>query len=63
MAAALLNVSTTALHALLGGMAIFCLFYAAFTPYPEVVSWLLLKMVQYGGMATALAYLQGKYLV
>jgi hypothetical protein len=76
-AATLLRLSSQLLQSLLGGLAVFCLFYAAmfFTgtyltnctiisapPDYRIAKLLLMTALLWGGLAIAIVYLQGKYL-
>lgn len=47
------------LHSIMGGVAIFCLWYAAMVSDP---GWLLLEALKYGGSASAIMYCQNRYL-
>jgi len=58
----MMRVSSKILSAILGGMAVFCLFYAAWLPDPDAVRLLLCKALVWGGAATAIVYCQDKYL-
>ena len=61
--ALLLRLSSQLLSALMGGMAIFCLYYAARVPdNHDLILYLFLDALKWGGAATAIAYFQGKYL-
>lgn len=51
------------MSALMGGMAIFCLYYAARIPDDHsLILHLFLDALKWGGAATAIVYFQGKYL-
>jgi hypothetical protein len=58
----LLRLSSQALSALMGGIAVFCLYYAAQIPDPDVVRYLFLDALKWGGCAAAIVYAQGRYL-
>lgn len=58
----LLRWSSYVLSAIMGGAAIFCLYYAAWLPNPDVVRVLLIDALIWGGAATAIVYYGGKYL-
>jgi hypothetical protein len=47
---------------MMGGTAVFCLYYAAQLPSPDIVQYLLLGALKWGGCAAAIAYFQNKYL-
>ena len=61
-AAFILRIGSQALSGILGGMAVFCLCYAAWLPDPELVRDLLLKALLSGGAATVIVYCQRRYL-
>jgi hypothetical protein len=62
-AALLLRLSSQVMSALMGGMAIFCLYYAARIPDDHsLILHLFLDALKWGGAATAIVYFQGKYL-
>jgi hypothetical protein len=61
-AAFLLRVGTRILSAILGGLAVFCLYYAAQLSDPDVVWELFIKALVSGGAAAAIVYFQAKYL-
>jgi hypothetical protein len=46
----------------MGGMAIFCLYYAAQVPDYDMVQYLFRGALKWGGAAAAIVYFQGKYL-
>jgi hypothetical protein len=60
--ALLLRLGSQVLSATMGGMAVFCLYYAAKVSSPDVVRWLLVNAFIWGGVATGIVYFQGKYL-
>jgi len=47
---------------MMGGMAVFCLYYAAQIPEHNVVWYLFLSAMKWGGCATVIVYFQCKYL-
>ena len=61
-AALLIRVGSQALSAMMGGMAVFCLYYAAQLSDPDFVRCLFLDALKWGGCATAIVYCQGRYL-
>jgi hypothetical protein len=46
----------------MGGMAVFCLYYAAQLSDPDIVRYFFIDALKWGGAATAIVYFQGKYL-
>ena len=62
LSAMVIRVSTIAIHSMMGGMAVFCLYYAAQSPDPNLVRYLLLDALKWGGLAGTILYCQGKYL-
>ena len=62
MGAFLLRTTSSLLHSLMGGMAVFCLIYAAILPDPETVASLLLQGGQWGVLAWFVLYFRCKYL-
>jgi hypothetical protein len=61
-AALMIRVGSQTLSAVMGGMALFCLYYAAQIPEHNVVWYLFLSALKWGGAATAIVYFQGRYL-
>jgi len=61
-AAFLLRIGSRILSAIMGGMAVFDLYYAAQVSDPKLVLWLFTDGLTWGGLASAIVYLQGKYL-
>jgi len=57
-----LRINSKVLSSLMGGFALFCLYYAGKVIDPQAVLRLLLDTLFYGGSATAIVYFQGKYL-
>jgi hypothetical protein len=47
---------------MMGGMAVFCLYYAAQIPDPNLVRYLLFDALKWGGLAAIILYCQEKYL-
>jgi hypothetical protein len=60
LASNLVRISSQVLQLLLGGLGVFCLYYAALLP--EVTGTLLLQATLYGGLASTIVFFQGKYL-
>jgi hypothetical protein len=58
----LLRVGSQAMSAIMGGMAVFCLYYATQLPDPDIVRYLFVDALKWGIPAAALVYFQGKYL-
>jgi hypothetical protein len=58
----IVRVSSQLLSSIMGGMAIFCLYYAASLPDPQIVRLLFGEALKWGGLASAIVYCQGKYL-
>ena len=54
--------TSQALHSMMGGFAIFCLYYAAILSDYDMVKLLITYAFEWGGMAAAIIYFQGKYL-
>jgi hypothetical protein len=61
-AAILMRISSQLLSAVMGGMAVFCLYYATILPDCDTVWFLLAYALKFGGGATAIVYFQGRYL-
>jgi hypothetical protein len=61
-AALLIRISSKLLSAMMGGTAIFCLYYAGEVTDYNLVGHLLFDGVKWGGCALATAYFQGRYL-
>ncbi len=57
----LMYLATQLLHSILGGVAVFFLFYAARVSDHQTTLILLLYAFEYGGFAFAIVYFQGKY--
>jgi hypothetical protein len=60
-AALLVRVGSLVLHSVMGGMAVFCLLYAALIQDPIVVRWLIIDALKYGVPAAIILYCQVKY--
>ena len=58
----LLRTSSQILHSIMGGTAVFCLFYAALVPDPKAVCWLLVEGGKWGIMGWLVLHAQCKYL-
>ena len=58
----LLRTGSQLLSVIMGSMAVFCLYYAGQLPDYNIVWYLLVKTLQFGGGATAIVFFQGKYL-
>jgi len=61
-AAFLLRISSQALSAIMGGMAVFCLYYAVQMSDPDVARWLFINALKWGGLATIVVQCQARYL-
>jgi hypothetical protein len=61
-AALLIRLSTQTMSALMGGIAMFCLYYAAQLPDYTIVRYLFIDGLKWGGAAALMVYFQGKYL-
>ena len=62
LAVIILRLSSQLLHSIMGGIAVFCLYYAAALSDSDLVLDLVVEAFKFGGMAIIIAYLQGKYL-
>ena len=62
LSAIVIRVGSMTLHSAMGGMAVFCLWYAAQLPDPDAVRHLFLEALKWGGLASIILYCQGKYL-
>jgi hypothetical protein len=60
--ALLVRIGSQLLSSIMGGMALFCLYYAAQLSDPDAVWCLFAYALKWGGCATAIVYFQGKYL-
>lgn len=58
----LLRLSSQLLSSLMGGMAVFFLYYAAHLSDPNVVLYLFIDALKWGGLGAVIVYFQGKYL-
>jgi hypothetical protein len=61
-AAFILRIGSLVLSAVMGGMAIFCLFCAGQVANPDVVLNLLATTILFGGLATAVVHCQNRWL-
>jgi hypothetical protein len=61
-AAFLIRISSQVISSIMGGMFVFCLYYAAQLPDYNAVWSLFLDALKWGGGATAIVYFQVKYL-
>jgi hypothetical protein len=61
-AAFLIRISSKLMSAMMGGMAIFCLYYASQVHNDPFALHLFLDALKWGGCATAIVYCQGRYL-
>jgi hypothetical protein len=62
LSAFLLRVGSEVLHSVMGGMALFCLYYAAQIIDPDVVRGLFFDALKWGVPATIILYCKIKYL-
>jgi hypothetical protein len=60
--AMILRVGSEVLHSIMGGMCVFCLYYAGKVTDPDVVRYLILDALQWGGLAAAVLYCKIQYL-
>jgi len=58
----IIRVSSQLLSSIMGGMAVFSLYFAAVLPDPHSVCLMLVEALKWGGLATTIVYCQGKYL-
>jgi hypothetical protein len=58
----IIRISSQLLSAIMGGIAVFCLYYAAVLSDSHVVCVLLAEALKWGGLASAIVYCQDKYL-
>jgi hypothetical protein len=58
----LLRLTSQLLSSVMGGVAVFCLYYVLHLPDYHTVCLLLNYALEYGGGATAIVYFQGRYL-
>jgi hypothetical protein len=61
-AAILFYLASRVFSALMGGAAVFCLYYAGKVSDPNTVGSLLINALIWGGCAATIVYFQGKYL-
>jgi hypothetical protein len=57
----MLRVGSEFLHAMMGGFALFCLYYAGKVPDPDLVRSLIIEALKWGGLASVIVYCKGKY--
>jgi hypothetical protein len=60
--ALIIRLSSQLLSALMGGAAVFSLYFAAVLPDPHVVCLMLAEALKWGALASAIVYCQDKYL-
>jgi hypothetical protein len=58
----LLRLGSQVISAIMGGMAVFCLFYPGRVHHYNLVRNLLIHALIYGGGAAAIVYFKGRYL-
>jgi hypothetical protein len=58
----LIRISSQLLSTILGGMGVFCLYYAGQLSDFNAICYCFCKTLEYGGCATAIVYFQGRYL-
>jgi len=58
----LIRISSQLLSAIMGGMAVFCLYYAAQLSEADGVWYCFTNALKFGGCATAIVYFQHMYL-
>ena len=56
------RISSQVISAIMGGIAVFCLYYAGQVPYPDLARWLLIDALKWGGLATVVVQCQARYL-
>jgi hypothetical protein len=61
-AAILFYLASRVFSTLMGGVALFCLYYAGKVSDPNTVGSLLISALMWGGGAATLVYFQGRYL-
>ena len=61
-AAILFYLASRVFSALMGGVSVFCLYYAGKVSDPNTVGSLLISALMWGGGAATLVYFQGRYL-
>jgi hypothetical protein len=57
----LIRLGSEVMHSILGGMAFFCLWYAAQASDLHLVCYLFVDGLKYGGAATAIVYFKERY--
>ena len=60
--ATILRIGSEVLHSTMGGMCVFCLYYAAKMPDPIMVRSLIFEAFKWGGLASIVLYSKLKYL-
>ena len=58
----LLRTSSQAMSAVMGGMAVFCIYCACRATDHDFILHLIIEALKWGGFASAIVYFQGKYL-
>jgi hypothetical protein len=58
----LIRIGSQALSAMMGGMAVFCLYYAGQLSDPDLVRYFFVDALKWGLPALAIVYCQGRYL-
>jgi hypothetical protein len=58
----LLRLNSRVMSAVMGGVAVFCLYHATQASDHDFIWYLLTEVVKWGGCATAIVYFQEKYL-
>jgi len=58
----LMRISSQVISAIMGGIAVFCLYYAGQALNFDLASWLLIDALKWGGLATVVVQCQAKYL-
>jgi hypothetical protein len=61
-ASAVVRLSSRTLHSIMGGTALFCLYYAGIAPDFDGVRMLLIEALKWGLPAAAILYCQHRYL-
>ena len=61
-AAILFYLASRVFSAIMGGVSLFCLYYAGKVPDPNAVESLLISALIWGGCAETIDYFQGRYL-
>ena len=58
----LMRISSQVISAIMGGIAVFCLYYAGQAHNLDLARWLLIDALKWGGLATVVVQCQAKYL-